>query len=111
MGKGKESMMSKPIPLDVWRDLYTAASRFKEVACWEWLLDSDLFAVENPATGGVGDCCVRGARGEHFALGVYLGPKGLESYMKMREAAPADPLEIMMGQKCLMASFEERGAL
>ena len=111
MGKGKDRMMSKLVSLEVWRDLYSAASRFKEVACWDWLLDSDLFAVQNPATGEMGYCCVMGALGEHFALGVYLGPKGLESYMKMREADPADPLEIMMGQKCLMASFEERGAL
>jgi hypothetical protein len=95
-----------------WAALYQAAIDFKKLAPWEWMYDSDLFGVQNPADGEIGYCCVMGNLGEHFALGVYLGTKGLEGYFKIASGELEAPDEaVLYYQKCLMASFEDRDYL
>lgn len=90
-----------------WRNLYHAAMKFKEIESWNWMLDSYMFGVQNPANGEIGYCCILGNLGEVFALVAYLGTEGLEGYLKMQsgEIPPGDTLYV---HKCLMASFEDR---
>jgi len=96
--------------LQEWRALYEAAVKFKEIESWTWMYDSDLFGVQDPATGEIGYCCVMGNLGELFALAVYLGSEGLEGYLKIQagEILPGDTMEALTVQRCLMASFEDR---
>ena len=95
-----------------WRNLYNAAIEFKKTGCWEWMLDSDVFGVQNPVTGEIGYCCIMGYLGAHLALAVYQGTDGLETYLKMqRGKLPENEIELLMLQKCLMASFEDREIL
>lgn len=95
--------------LEQWRALYRAAEEFKEIECWEWMYDSDIFGVQDPASGEVGYCCVMGNLGELFALAVYLGSEGLEGYLQIQagEVLPGY-MEALAVQRCLMASFENR---
>ena len=92
-----------------WKSLYGIAVEFKKIECWDWMRDSDVFGVQNPANGEIGYCCVMGRLGEHFALAVYLGTEGLETYLKIqnREITGTD-IEALFAQKCLMTSFEDR---
>jgi hypothetical protein len=95
-----------------WRNLYEASAQFKTTECWDWMLDSDMFGVQNPANGEIGYCCVMGRLGEHFALAVYLGTEGLGTYMKIRNREiTAGDFDALTSQKCLMASFEDREML
>jgi hypothetical protein len=97
-----------------WQALYQAALEFKEIEAWTWMYDSDVFGVQDPASGEIGYCCVLGALGEMFALAVYLGSEGLESYMQVASGPPSDlseALETALLQKCLMASFANREEL
>jgi hypothetical protein len=104
----KESQPS----LDDWKDLYDAAVKFKELKPWVWMLDSDMFGVQNPENNQIGYCCIMGNLGEHFALGVYLGTEGLGTYLKIQnQEITAGDMEAITGQKCLMASFEDRNYL
>lgn len=105
-------MNDKPASLQEWKELYDAAMKFKKIECWNWMYDSDIFGVQNPATNQIGYCCIMGNAGEHFALAVYLGAEGLEGYMKMQsgEISPFSP-DILHIQKCIMASFEDRDFL
>lgn len=112
--------MNKPdISLRDWAALYEAAIEFRELACWEWMTDSDLFGVENPETGEIGYCCVLGQLGEVLALNVYPGSEGLASYWRLHEASSAameegaalDSGSLLGTQLCFMASFEDRPEL
>lgn len=105
--------MSKSTPTARdWRRLFDAAIEFKKLAPWEWMTDEDIFGVENPKTGEIGYCCVMGALGEHLALGVYLGTRGLAGYFFIREnAGKFSNEELMHVQHCLMVSYEDRDYL
>lgn len=112
-------MSEQDIALRDWAALYEAAIEFKDLGCWEWMTDSDLFGVENPETGEIGYCCVLGQLGEVLALNVYPGSEGLASYWRLHEASRAamehggavGNSELLGTQLCLMASFEDRPEL
>lgn len=106
--------MEKAPSISEWRSLYQAAVDFKKIEAWTWMYDSDVFGVQDPVSGEIGYCCVMGALGKMFALAVYLGSEGLESYMRIASEPPLNPSEAfeeMMLQKCLMASFVSRDEL
>ena len=89
--------------------LYSAAIEFKKTAPWDWMHDSDIFGVQDPVSGETGYCCIMGAAGEHFALGVYLGGEGLAGILRILSGEFSEqPGEALFVQKCLMASFEDR---
>jgi len=92
-----------------WKALYDAAIEFKKAAPWDWMHDIDIFGVQDPVRGETGYCCIMGAAGEHYALGVYLGAEGLAGIMRIvsGDISPYNG-EALFIQKCLMASFEDR---
>ena len=101
-----------------WAALFDAAIAFKELQCWEWMYDRDMFGVQSPETGEIGYCCVMGQLGEVLGLNVYLGPKGFESYRQLQELAhqgasgdALGPHALLNTQRCVMASFEDRAEL
>lgn len=102
-------MDDKPPSIQEWKELYEAAIQFKKIKCWDWMWDSDIFGVQNPATGEIGYCCVMGGAGEHFALAVYQGSEGLNGYLTLQSGKNPPSLEdILSLQKLLLASFEDR---
>lgn len=114
-----DRMMTSPLPpepppsLDELRSLYRAAEAFKEIEPWDWMVDADIFGVRNPEDGTTGYCCVMGALGVHYALAVYRGGRGYESWKRIRKEGQAKhpDFEIAYLQDCLMASWEDRGEL
>ncbi|HXV82992.1 MAG TPA: hypothetical protein VEG60_24265, partial [Candidatus Binatia bacterium] len=95
--------------LAIWKNLYDAADAFRDIACWEWMSDSELFGVKNPESGEIGYCCVLGALGEVYGLVVYLGSAGLEQHRKMQSGKlHADSPDFAYSQSCLTAWFGDR---
>lgn len=104
-------MAENQATLEEWRRLYEAAARIKEIAPWEWLMEDDLFGVQNPETSEFGFVSVMGTLGEHFAISVYLGPEGLYGFWNLEEAGPMGNPEQILEIPQLQASFEDRNEL
>jgi Domain of unknown function (DUF6930) len=95
--------------LSTWKSLYGAADAFREIACWEWMSDSDLFGVQNPESGEIGYCCVLGELGEVYGLVSYLGNLGLEQHHKIQSGKlHAGSPDFACSQCCLTAWFGDR---
>lgn len=98
-----------------WEALHAATARFKALAPWEWMHESNLFGVQDPETDLTFYCQVLGGMGEHFALSAYRDAPGLASLWQMvtrpLDAPALEPIEILGTQDCLMASFEDRAML
>ncbi|MFH1437344.1 MAG: hypothetical protein ABIJ56_16690 [Pseudomonadota bacterium] len=70
--------------LSDWRQLYRAAADLWKAAPWDWMSDTDLFAVKNPADGQIAYCCVIGEMRETLGLIAFLGTDGLECWRWMQ---------------------------
>lgn len=95
--------------------LYDLAFAFRKTKLWKRLYDSEIFAV-SLSNGEIGYCCVMGLLGEHFALSVYIGEQGLDSYRCLQEMSrvPMNALqaqEFMFSQYCLQCSLEAKDML
>lgn len=104
-------MNSSPT-LKEWKSLYAAAIAFRDMRPWEWMTDDMVFGVQDPETGEVGYCVVLGALDEVYALNVYVGAAGLETY-RLLYSSEIDPedVDVLFTQQCLMVSFEDRSSL
>lgn len=97
-------------PLDeTWRRLYATATSFKNLSPWQWMWDSDMIGVRNPAGDEAGYCVVLGRNGEFFGLEVCLGEEGLEGFAQIQSGMirPED-MEVLHTKNCLLVSFEDR---
>lgn len=94
------------------KKLYSLAFEFKRKKLWKKLWDSDMFAVKL-SNGEIGYISIMGAAGEHFALGLYIGDDGFNSYRKIAESDEFGLSDCELGetdlcQDCLQCSFEDR---
>jgi len=94
------------------KELYKAASDFKQLQPWKWLWDTDIICVESPKDKMIGYCSVMGRGGQHYALGVYLGTEGIAGFYDLMDNGNTLPHhQILHLQDCLMCSFEDRDQL
>jgi hypothetical protein len=97
--------------LEEHRRLFQAAIRVKELAPWEWMMEADLFGVQDPETDELGFVSVMGNRGEHFAIALYLGSEGLYGFWHMETGGLSVPPERVFEVPQLQAAFLDRDLL
>jgi hypothetical protein len=108
----QETNMAETSPtLDQWRTLYDLAAQIKELAPWEWMEEVDIFGVQHPQTQEIGYLSVMGQLGEHVAVAVYRGSRGIDGFFKMQDAADEGAMpnpEMVLETPQLQLSFEDR---
>lgn len=101
--------MDREPTMEEWRDLFQAAQGFYQLAPWEWMLDSDVFGVQDPESKEVSYLCVLGNLGEVFGLVVYVGSEGFDGYARSPAGKPNTvDWDLIAAQRCLTAFFEDR---
>jgi len=75
--------MPRIISINRWRPVYELAKKIRALEPWQGMKKTDIFAVQDPASGKTGFISIMGMRGEHLAVGVYQGVAGLHGFMKM----------------------------
>jgi len=96
---------------------YELMFAYRQTKLWKELYDTDLFAVALPE-GEIGYCSVMGNLGEHIALALFVGSKGLDGFRQFHEIATGRETqsglkrtERMLSQSCLQCAFENRDML
>ena len=95
--------------------LYKLAFEFKKLKLWKVLNETQIFGVKTDS-GEILYCVILGELGEHFALLVYPGVEGLDSYRKLFESdeltdSLAENFFVVYSQCCLQCSFENKDML
>ncbi|MBF0564733.1 MAG: hypothetical protein HQK89_05775 [Nitrospirae bacterium] len=103
----------KPIKhMEEWKKLFDVAIRFKNIKCWRWMYDSDVFGIQNPVTGEIGYCCVLGNAEEVFGLTLYNGSSGLSLYLKVVNGEiDTEDVNVMHLMAGIQMTFEDRELL
>lgn len=97
-----------------WGRLVEAALRVKETAPWDWMLETDIFGVQDPLRGDIGFVSVMGNLGEHLGVSVYLGARALAAMLELHHLEPQvlqDYPELVIEIPQLQVSFEDRNIL
>lgn len=94
--------------LDEWKKLYDLMAEVKELVPWEWMEEGHIFGVQAPERGELGFISVMGALGEHYAIAVYQGTKGLSGFWNMQSMGSKLTPEVVLQIPQLQASFEDR---
>jgi hypothetical protein len=97
-----------------WKRLFEAALRIKGMAPWEWMIETDVFGVEDPERGDIGFVSVMGNLGEHLGISVYLGTRALAGMLELHRLPPrtlSEYPELLIEIPQLQVSFEDRNDL
>jgi hypothetical protein len=94
--------------MEEWKRLYELIEQVKQLAPWKYMLEDEIFGYEMPATGELGFVSVMGNLGEHFAVAVYQGTKGLNGFLYIHEMGDEIEPESILQIPQLQASFEGR---
>lgn len=97
--------------LELWREVYDLAGRIWQLAPWTFMDETDLFGVEEPLTKQLGFISVMGALGEHHAVAVYRGAKGLYDFLALENASGDLAPSRFLDMPQVQLSFEKRSAL
>lgn len=86
---------------------------FKKSQIWKVVYEEELFAIHLPKHLILADgseyvyCSVMGRGGEHRALSVYMGQRGLNSLRIIQQDPNTSDMEKLLSQDCLQCSLEQ----
>jgi hypothetical protein len=93
------------VPLNEWQALHEVADRVRQSEPWRTLTDTDLFALQDPATQQIGLVSVLGNLGQVYAIHLYLPPEGLLFWLQFFRKGMPDPILAEFKLRMLEVSF------
>ena len=98
--------------IEAWQHLYALMAQVKKMAPWEWMFESDIFAVRDPESGAFYFISVMGNLGEHLSVAVYQGTRALAQLTAIfNHVQTRSSGEEILEISHLQASFEDRAQL
>lgn len=96
---------------DECRPLFALMAEIKQMAPWEWMTETDIFGVQGPGAEEPDFVSVMGMAGEHYAVALYLGLRGLFAFWHLQQnQAHAQPEDLLLLPQ-LQISFNDREIL
>ena len=96
---------------DQWRRLLALAADVKALAPWNFMFETDNFAIPLPEPHVLGLVSIMGARGEHFAVALYLGRRAIVDFWAFVADEGGDEPEAIIEIDQLQLSWEDRNVL
>jgi hypothetical protein len=93
---------------ETWRQLYKLAEEIRKLGPWQWMRESEVFGVEDAATGDVHFVSVMGAEGLHFAVSAYPGIEALYRILTIDDEEIYEYPERLLEIPQIQLSFEDR---
>ncbi|WP_188454193.1 plasmid pRiA4b ORF-3 family protein [Virgibacillus oceani] len=94
--------------VDYWGDVLQKAKEFQKLKPWEYMDDSSIFAVIDPMTEQRLFCSILGGAGENYGMAVYIVKEGYATLKDIISGKIPDNFEILLKQRSLLVSFEDR---
>jgi hypothetical protein len=98
------------VPLETWRDLFAAAQAFRAARPWDWMDDSDLFALVDE-DGRPFFPSVLGAAGQVFGVALYRGEEGLRFLFDAQDTLEECVPDTAFRQDALLLDWGAKKAL
>jgi hypothetical protein len=103
----KNTMPAAPeVSLDVWRELYQSATRFQDLAPWNWVSDGENFGLNNEH--GVRLMSVLGINRAVFGLACYRGTEGANLLLLLRSGIVEPTRDTGCRQDALLVDYVNR---
>ncbi len=93
--------------LEEWGRLYGVSIQIKELAPWQWMEETDIFAVQDPDSGQIGFVSVMGMLGDYLAISLYQGVEGLYGFYELYYSTRHEP-ERLLEIPAVQVSYNHR---
>lgn len=93
-----------------WTRLFELAAKCQELKPWEWLYDTDFFAIKTPSHPELCYGSLMGKAGKLFGLTGYIGQVGLLAFLDTADGYIHE-LDFRYAQKCVMCTFDPKKEL
>lgn len=95
-----------------WLAFYQILEKIKKAAPWRRMYDDEIIAVMDPDINEWSYCSIMGRLGDYFGIGVFVGPEGLNSLMKVYSTNIFVPgYQLKTIQNCSIVSFINRAEI
>lgn len=97
--------------LDLWRELYSAAGRIKDLSPWTFMKETDVFGVRDPLTGKIAFVSVMGICREHFAVTLYPDAKTMAAFWKIQDTHETAEKDSILEMPQIQVAFGDRNSV
>lgn len=93
------------------RSLFALMAEIKQIAPWAWMTETDIFGVQGVGAAEPDFVSVMGMAGEHYAVALYLGTRGLFEFWHFQQNQARVQPEALLLLPQLQVSFADRDVL
>ena len=91
--------------IETWKKIYNLAEELYLLAPWDYLEETDVFAVRTPSEGNSYFISIMGSAGQVYAISAYEGATALELFWELESNPDSNPESILVIPH-LMLSFD-----
>ena len=107
----KQNVGDTGLTLEDWRRLHTVAAQVRALEPWLWMVETEIFGVQDTQSSQMLFVSVMGTLGEHFAVAVYPGAGELARQQFMAQASTDEQPDLFFDTRHAQGVFDKKSAL